>query len=100
MIRRPPRSTLFPYMTLFRSLRGLDVGLAYAVEEAGLTVVNVSHHRHYRRLLDEVLRRVLRRYDFGRGFLDGTYLDLGAEFLGDQLYLLRRERLGEGLHLP
>jgi len=25
MIRRPPRSTLFPYTTLFRSLRGLDV---------------------------------------------------------------------------
>src|SRR6266496_4753093 len=31
MIRRPPRSTLFPYTTLFRSLRGLardEVGLA------------------------------------------------------------------------
>src|SRR3712207_9207147 len=26
MIRRPPRSTLFPYTTLFRSLRGLDRG--------------------------------------------------------------------------
>src|SRR2546430_12441125 len=25
MIRRPPRSTLFPYTTLFRSLQGLDV---------------------------------------------------------------------------
>src|SRR3712207_7586413 len=24
MIRRPPRSTLFPYTTLFRSARGLD----------------------------------------------------------------------------
>src|SRR2546430_2872304 len=24
MIRRPPRSTLFPYTTLFRSTRGLD----------------------------------------------------------------------------
>src|SRR2546426_1234972 len=24
MIRRPPRSTLFPYTTLFRSRRGLD----------------------------------------------------------------------------
>src|SRR2546422_7004721 len=24
MIRRPPRSTLFPYTTLFRSLRGVD----------------------------------------------------------------------------
>src|SRR5437763_6921857 len=25
MIRRPPRSTLFPYTTLFRSLRALDI---------------------------------------------------------------------------
>src|SRR5256885_7001160 len=25
MIRRPPRSTLFPYTTLFRSYRGYDV---------------------------------------------------------------------------
>src|SRR5688572_32328209 len=25
MIRRPPRSTLFPYTTLFRSLRGADL---------------------------------------------------------------------------
>src|SRR2546422_3946816 len=27
MIRRPPRSTLFPYTTLFRSLLDLSVGL-------------------------------------------------------------------------
>src|SRR5256885_9792099 len=26
MIRRPPRSTLFPYTTLFRSLRHVDLG--------------------------------------------------------------------------
>src|SRR3712207_8498007 len=26
MIRRPPRSTLFPYTTLFRSARGREVG--------------------------------------------------------------------------
>src|SRR2546425_8364815 len=26
MIRRPPRSTLFPYTTLFRSLRGAGTG--------------------------------------------------------------------------
>src|SRR2546429_3724289 len=26
MIRRPPRSTLFPYTTLFRSILGLTVG--------------------------------------------------------------------------
>src|SRR5260221_13393392 len=30
MIRRPPRSTLFPYTTLFRSLRAaLDCGIAF-----------------------------------------------------------------------
>src|SRR2546430_12894976 len=32
MIRRPPRSTLFPYTTLFRSLRGADFRLG---ERAG-----------------------------------------------------------------
>src|SRR5258708_32838489 len=30
MIRRPPRSTLFPYTTLFRSNRGLEPGARHA----------------------------------------------------------------------
>src|SRR5256885_13127036 len=35
MIRRPPRSTLFPYTTLFRSERGVAVsGVAVAVPPA------------------------------------------------------------------
>src|SRR5947208_5431117 len=34
MIRRPPRSTLFPYTTLFRSLKALDLD--------GVTVVHVA----------------------------------------------------------
>src|SRR2546422_11714085 len=33
MIRRPPRSTLFPYTTLFRSHRHLGCRLAHAAEE-------------------------------------------------------------------
>src|SRR3712207_8065891 len=33
MIRRPPRSTLFPYTTLFRSDRGFDRGRHYLVLE-------------------------------------------------------------------
>src|SRR3712207_8553302 len=36
MIRRPPRSTLFPYTTLFRSLIALGVG---AVELAGNVIL-------------------------------------------------------------
>src|SRR3712207_7569323 len=37
MIRRPPRSTLFPYTTLFRSIAVLDVGsrVVDALEAAG-----------------------------------------------------------------
>src|SRR3712207_9547520 len=37
MIRRPPRSTLFPYTTLFRS--GGDVGEAFEVLAAGVAAV-------------------------------------------------------------
>src|SRR3712207_8387976 len=39
MIRRPPRSTLFPYTTLFRSGRnfaaGMSGGIAYVLDEDG-----------------------------------------------------------------
>src|SRR5256885_11777535 len=32
MIRRPPRSTLFPYTTLFRSISRIDSGLTILIE--------------------------------------------------------------------
>src|SRR5690348_17513768 len=35
MIRRPPRSTLFPYTTLFRSPARLECGTALAATEFG-----------------------------------------------------------------
>src|SRR5258707_7425146 len=41
MIRRPPRSTLFPYTTLFRSHEGAGV-----VVEAGKAVTNVARGDH------------------------------------------------------
>src|SRR5256885_11340781 len=34
MIRRPPRSTLFPYTTLFRSLEQAEQEMAQAIAEA------------------------------------------------------------------
>src|SRR5260370_31919034 len=52
MIRRPPRSTLFPYTTLFRSLvaylkdGGADIALEAAAQQAGLIVRAIS--RFYR----------------------------------------------------
>src|SRR2546426_6862787 len=43
MIRRPPRSTLFPYTTLFRSLgvMSLDAGLKLA-QNAGLDLIEIA----------------------------------------------------------
>src|SRR2546430_4423167 len=38
MIRRPPRSTLFPYTTLFRSLHALDAEPITNPEQAGTIV--------------------------------------------------------------
>src|SRR2546430_8788477 len=56
MIRRPPRSTLFPYTTLFRSLRrGRFRGGARAAQ-GGPAAVRRSG-RTYGRLLADVRRR-------------------------------------------
>src|SRR5260221_3654988 len=38
MIRRPPRSTLFPYTTLFRSDGDLDVDQHHTVEDTGIAL--------------------------------------------------------------
>src|SRR5690554_7019276 len=43
MIRRPPRSTLFPYTTLFRSRRrGLEIGGAKRDRTADLNTASVA----------------------------------------------------------
>src|SRR2546422_552834 len=51
MIRRPPRSTLFPYTTLFRSLR----------EQRG-----AAHEVHHRQAEAEVRKAVARDREAGR----------------------------------
>src|SRR3712207_7000523 len=44
MIRRPPRSTLFPYTTLFRSVGGVDAIVLVAEELA--QALAYLHHKH------------------------------------------------------
>src|SRR5256885_13065874 len=43
MIRRPPRSTLFPYTTLFRSLLSPDVSTRCSVSQAVLCGIRSLH---------------------------------------------------------
>src|SRR2546427_5007536 len=62
MIRRPPRSTLFPYTTLFRSLRMLEeAGVAIT---PGLDFGSNSPERHvrfaYTRSLEDLDRKSTR----------------------------------------
>src|SRR3712207_9365804 len=67
MIRRPPRSTLFPYTTLFRSVGGFDPVVRFPGEEERLSLdlaaagwgiayvdgVTVHHHPSTRRSAPE-----------------------------------------------
>src|SRR5258707_3590959 len=51
MIRRPPRSTLFPYTTLFRSVPGNDAGYVENVVDDfglrfGVTLNRLNRARH------------------------------------------------------
>src|SRR2546425_8352930 len=66
MIRRPPRSTLFPYTTLFRSTDAVGVEQAHAEHEIGGRRVRddfqMHRHRvaavkHERRLISAVKKR-------------------------------------------
>src|SRR2546422_3178978 len=83
MIRRPPRSTLFPYTTLFRSLvevgepRGDAEGLLHGVEDRLQRLVAVSGDAHHDRLVpgdpplvDQLLRdRKSTRLNSSHGYI-------------------------------
>src|SRR3712207_7127496 len=69
MIRRPPRSTLFPYTTLFRSHAdrreaNVGVGLACGTEKASYvaTCAEVSVDRESGKI---VVRRIVQAYECG-----------------------------------
>src|SRR3989449_1568053 len=47
MIRRPPRSTLFPYTTLFRSQRGHPAGFKVLLAVLALVLVGLLAHMCY-----------------------------------------------------
>src|SRR2546430_14387748 len=53
MIRRPPRSTLFPYTTLFRSHRHLELDLLLGVDLVEIHVDDVGADRMALDLADQ-----------------------------------------------
>src|SRR3712207_2052145 len=62
MIRRPPRSTLFPYTTLFRSLLARQVGVPYIV--VFLNKADMVDDEELLDLVEMEVRDLLSEYDF------------------------------------
>src|SRR5256885_13331787 len=61
MIRRPPRSTLFPYTTLFRSVRGDATKSALPNDRfTTATCFSMLHHMPEARMQDELFAEVHR----------------------------------------
>src|SRR5258707_2850193 len=57
MIRRPPRSTLFPYTTLFRS----ETPAARHLREAACWISDIGSHDHPEYRAEQAFLRVLRQ---------------------------------------
>src|SRR3989440_12448114 len=101
MIRRPPRSTLFPYTTLFRSLRPLDlldIDAHFLAGELGQLVAQLvhlgpalaDHHAGTARVhRDRDLPRLALDVNVG----DGRMGEPGLQVLPDQVVFL--QELGE-----
>src|SRR3989442_15736915 len=78
MIRRPPRSTLFPYTTLFRSAAVLDAVGVTALPNGAPLLLPPSFTNTDRDLLRKALLPDVLRLDLAR---PATTLDVGANGL-------------------
>src|SRR2546427_7996577 len=89
MIRRPPRSTLFPYTTLFRSLGTEQSGRVHQVsEERG--AAGVEH-------IEDRARRVRQR----QGDRKSTRLNSSHSQISYAVFCLKKKKEGiEGLQYP
>src|SRR3989454_2122564 len=111
MIRRPPRSTLFPYTTLFRSPGEDSKGLAaietleeldhytYLVVGCVGPFWTVLHMTHRRRLSDWALREMSEQgVSFGKALqLTNVLRDVPGDLAHGRCYLPARELAALGL---
>src|SRR3712207_6050820 len=86
MIRRPPRSTLFPYTTLFRSIR---TSIAYAF----IAVARAARHRT-RHIQQNATDRTLEFHAFLRGSEDrkSTRLNSSHANISYAVFCLKKKK--------
>src|SRR2546422_4872478 len=101
MIRRPPRSTLFPYTTLFRSLAVLQAPPArgtlrlYAVGD-----INLGRHTARERLIAGDTDRKSTRLNSSHGYISYAVFCLKKKKKTDKEYLVSRHQPRTPRHRP
>src|SRR2546422_5070674 len=86
MIRRPPRSTLFPYTTLFRSMTvALDPQAAHVDGLARVRLVEGSHHHGISKI------KHLRRYQRGGRDRKSTRLNSSHGYISYAVFFLKKK---------
>src|SRR5256886_14045321 len=79
MIRRPPRSTLFPYTTLFRSIEGSAEWVSRIVSSVDAVVfLNAIHLVPDKAQVIAEIRKTLNKdgvFAFNTTFFNGAYVD-------------------------
>src|SRR2546429_4490479 len=90
MIRRPPRSTLFPYTTLFRSAPHVFAGAARGVG----VVVRAVHHRELVRALVPHLQRPDKFTD-----RKSTRLNSSHGYISYAVFCLKKKKLHNATYL-
>src|SRR5256886_9641724 len=93
MIRRPPRSTLFPYTTLFRSQATIFLELkAKGVDSAGLTALQFKRQTEY-----PAFRKAYHKYEYSAN----AYTYLGFNLRDPRFAdLLVRQAFGYAINKP
>src|SRR5258708_23606656 len=92
MIRRPPRSTLFPYTTLFRSLQRADVA-PLAPDDASLHVVGRQRHGRHGALGDVLTRVALDGGRAHRGDRKSTRLNSSHQIISYAVFCLKKKNI-------
>src|SRR5689334_24517857 len=87
MIRRPPRSTLFPYTTLFRSLVEA-VNVLDGVE--GVGVVSMDNIETVQR--SPIVKEILRKYDEHRRDRKSTRLNSSHSSISYAVFCLKKKK--------
>src|SRR2546422_2359685 len=95
MIRRPPRSTLFPYTTLFRSLAAIKVLYTHLASEEEMEAFlkeaqTIAHliHPHIVRIFDFDVRERDRK---------STRLNSSHGYISYAVFCLKKKKTGTGL---